>query len=54
MRFTESLEKVEKEATITYKDCAAKYLELSKFLKYVEDKGGMYHEDNYNDCLKFV
>lgn len=50
----ETLEKVEKEAVITYKDAVEKYKKSEEFEELVNVKAGYLHEEGFNDCLAFV
>lgn len=51
---TATLETVEKEANIIYKDCVDKFLDTQAFVDKVEEKAGEYHEIGYYDCLNFI
>lgn len=53
-KITETLERVEKEANITYNDYVAKFVETQNLVDMVEEKAGEYHEIGYNDYLKFI
>lgn len=53
-KITITLERVEKEANITYNDCVAKFVETQDFVDKVEEKVGEYHEIGYRDCLNFI
>lgn len=54
VKATETLERVEQEAAITFADCVQKFKESQDFIDELEEKTGVYHEEGYNDCLKFV
>lgn len=49
-----TLEKVEKEAVITYKDAVEKYLGSKEFEELLNTKAGYLHEEGFNDCVAFV
>lgn len=54
VKATETLERVEQEAVITYDDCVQKFKESQAFIDELEEKAGVYHEEGYNDCLQFI
>lgn len=54
VKINETLERVEKEALITYDDCVKKYKGSQCYIDELETKAGAYHEEGYNDCLGFI
>lgn len=50
----EALEKLEKEAIITYQDAVDKYQKSDEFEEFVNLRAGYLHEEGFNDCLAFV
>lgn len=50
----ETLERVEHESNITYEDCVRQYKGTIAFTDEVVEKAAGYHEEGYNDCLKFI
>ncbi|XP_017251268.1 uncharacterized protein LOC108221922 isoform X2 [Daucus carota subsp. sativus] len=50
----EALEKVEKDAAISYKDAVEQFKKSEEFEELVEVKAGIFHEEGFNDCLAFV
>ncbi|KAK1382821.1 hypothetical protein POM88_020556 [Heracleum sosnowskyi] len=51
---TQLLERVEREAHITFEDCVGRYKGSEAYITELEIKAGEFHEEGYNDCLKFV
>lgn len=54
VKVAETLKQTDKEANILYGDCVAKFKESEDFATELEIKAGVFHEEGYNDCLKFV
>lgn len=54
MQASAALEKLEKDAAITYKDAVEKYQKSEEFEELVNLKAGNYHEEGFNDCIAFV
>lgn len=53
-RITETLEKVEHDALITYNDNVNKFLQSEQFKRLLCERVGNMHEDDFSDFLKFV